>query len=163
MLDDIEQVNASPWISNLVVVKKKTGGLRICVDLRVVNKAIIPDRYPLPTTEELTAQFHGSTVFSKLDLHQGYLQVPLHPDSRNLTAFITQDGVFRCKRMAFELSSASSCFQKIMASILAGIPGVAIYLDNIIVHGINSATHDERLQKVFTALAEHYLMLNTDK
>ena len=63
MLDDdiIEQVNASPWISNLVVIKKNTCGLCICVDLRAVNKAIIPDHYPLPTTEEFTAP-HGSSV-----------------------------------------------------------------------------------------------------
>ena len=59
----IEQVKASPWISNLVVVKKKTGGLRICVDLRAVNKAIILDCYPLPTTEEFTAQFHMGQQF----------------------------------------------------------------------------------------------------
>jgi len=108
--DIVEQVHASPWISNLMVAKKKSGGLRLFVDLRTVNKAIIPDKYPLPTTEELTAQFHGSTVFSKLDLCQGYLQVPLHNESRNLTAFI-------------------------MASIFAGIPGVAIYLDDIVIHG----------------------------
>ena len=65
--------------------------------------------------------------------------------------------------MAFGLSSAPSCFQKIMASILAGIPGVAIYLDDIVVHGINAVYHDERLQTVLTALAENHLTLNTDK
>ncbi|XP_036384580.1 uncharacterized protein K02A2.6-like [Megalops cyprinoides] len=161
--DIIEQVNASPWISNLVVAKKKSGGLRICVDLRSVNRAIIPDCYPLPTTEELTAQFYGSTVFSKLDLCQGYLQVPLHPDSRNLTAFITHKGVFRYKRMAFGLSSAPSCFQKIMASILAGISGVAVFLDDIVVHGSTTAVHDERLQRVFAALSKHHLTLNGGK
>ena len=64
----IKPIDASPWVSNLVVARKKTGGLRICVDLRQVNKAIIPDKYPLPTVEELTALFHGSTIFSKLDL-----------------------------------------------------------------------------------------------
>lgn len=73
----IEPVDASPWVSNLVVTTKKSGGLRPCVDLRAVNKAVIPDKYPLPTAEE-TAQFNGSAVFSKLDLRQGYLQVPLH-------------------------------------------------------------------------------------
>lgn len=95
MLDDsiIRQVNASPWISNLVAAKKKNWGLCICVDLRAVNKAITPDRYP-STTEEFTAQFYGSTVFSKL---HGYLQAPLHPGSCNLTAFITHKGVFRYK------------------------------------------------------------------
>lgn len=159
----IEAVDASPWVSNLVVAKKKSGALRVCVDLRAVNKAIIPDKFPLPTSEELTAQFHGSTVFSKLDLRQGYLQVPLHPSSRNLTAFVTHVGVFRYTRMPFGLSSAPSCFQKIMASVLAGIPGVAIYLDDVVIHGATPQMHDERLHRVFAAMSEHRLTLNTEK
>ena len=146
-----------------MVAKKKSGGLRPCIDLRPVNKAVIPDRYPLPTTEELTAKFYGSTVFSKLDLRQGYLQVPLHPDSRNLTAFVTHMGVFRYSRMPFGLSSAPSCFQKIMATIFAGIPGVAIYLDDIVVHGATTALHDERLTRVLNVLASHNLTLNGEK
>ena len=159
----IEPVDASPWVSNLVVAKKKSGALRVCVDLRAVNKAVVPDQYPLPTSEELTAQFYGSTVFSKLDLRQGYLQVPLHPSSRNLTAFVTHVGVFRYTRMPFGLCSAPSCFQKVMVSVLAGIPGVAIYLDDIVVHGPTTNVHDERLNRVFAALAKHTLTLNTEK
>ena len=159
----IEPVDASPWVSNLTVAKKKSGGLRVCMDLRAVNKSVIPDQYPLPTSEELTALFYGSTVFSKLDLRQGYLQVPLHPSSRNLTAFVTHVGVFRYTRMPFGLSSAPSCFQKVMVTVLAGIPGVAIYLDDIVVHGPTSAVHDERLNMVFAALSKHTLTLNTEK
>ncbi|KAJ8262031.1 hypothetical protein GJAV_G00161310 [Gymnothorax javanicus] len=64
----IEPIDASPWVSNLVIDRKKSGGLRVCVDLRQVNKAVVPDKYPLPPTEELTTHFHGSRVFSKLDL-----------------------------------------------------------------------------------------------
>lgn len=131
----IEHVNAAPWISNLVIGKKKTGGLRPCVDLRRVNKAIIPDRYPLPTSVELTTLFYGSTVFMKLNLQQGYLQVPLHPASRDLTAFVTHAGMFRYTWMPFGLNSAPSCFQKVMTTILAGIPGVTVYLDDIVVSG----------------------------
>lgn len=77
----IERVDASPWISNLVLTRKKKGSLRPCVYLRAVNKAVIPGKYPLPPVEELAAQFYSSTVFTKLDLRQGYLQVPLHPNS----------------------------------------------------------------------------------
>lgn len=66
----IEPVEASPWISNLVMVTKKLGALHVCVDLQAVNKVVIPDKYPLPTAEEVTAHFHGSTVFSKLDLKE---------------------------------------------------------------------------------------------
>ncbi|KAJ8352061.1 hypothetical protein SKAU_G00235370 [Synaphobranchus kaupii] len=157
----IERLDASPWISNLVVAKKKSGGLRPCIDLRQVNKAVIPDKYPLPTVEELSAKFYGSTVFTKLDLRQGYLQVPLHPDSRFLTAFVTHVGVFRYTRMPFGLSSAPSCFQKIMATIFAGIPGVVIYLDDIVVHGATAAVHNERLARVLDVLASHNLERGT--
>lgn len=119
-----------------------------------MNKAIIPNKYPLPTAEELTSLFHGSTVFSKLDLRQGYLQVPLH-----LTAFVTHAGVFRYTRMPFGLSSAPSCFQKVMSTVLAGVPGTAVYLDDIVVHGTDQATHDARLHRVFVALTKHHLTL----
>lgn len=159
----IEPVNASPWISNLVIAKKKSGGIRVCVDLRSVNKAVIPDKYPLPTAEELTAYFYGSTVFSKLDLRQGYLQVPLHPSSRDLTAFVTHAGVFRYTRMPFGLSSAPSCFQKVMTTILAGIPGVAVFLDDIVVHAPDVQTHNDRLSRVASALMAHNLTLNGEK
>lgn len=124
--DLIEPIDASPWVSNLVIVKKRSGGIRLCIDLRGPNKAVVPDKHPLPTIEELTTLFHGSSVFTKLDLKQGYMQIPLHKDSRNLTAFVTHMGVFRFKRIHFGLSSAPSCFQKIMATVLAGLPGTAV-------------------------------------
>lgn len=159
----IEPVNAAPWISNIVVAKKKSGGIRVCVDLRQANKAVIPDRYPLPTAEELTAHFYGSTVFTKLDLRQGYLQVPLHPASRDLTSFVTHMGVFRYTRMPFGLSSAPSCFQKVMSTILAGIPGVSVFLDDIVVHAPDTETHNNRLQRVAEALLHNNLTLNAAK
>ncbi|KAJ7998310.1 hypothetical protein DPEC_G00221370 [Dallia pectoralis] len=59
----IEPIDASPWVSNLVIARKKSGGRRVCFDLRQVNKALVPDKYPLPTTEELTTHFYGSRVF----------------------------------------------------------------------------------------------------
>lgn len=159
----IEPIDASPWVSNLVIAKKKSGGLRVCVDLRQVNKAVVPDKYPLPTTEELTTHFYGSKVFSKLDLRQGYLQIPLHPDRRDLTAFITHTGLYRYTRMAFGLSSAPSCFQKIMSTILASCPGTVAFLDDIVVHGPDTDTHNARLERVFASLSRHHVTLNTEK
>lgn len=76
----------------------------------MVNKAIIPKKYLLPTTEELTTQFHRSTIFSKLDFRQGYLQVPLHPENRTLIVFITHKVVFHYELVAFGVSSAHSYF-----------------------------------------------------
>ncbi|KAF0039087.1 hypothetical protein F2P81_009571 [Scophthalmus maximus] len=159
----INQVNASPWISNLVVARKKSGGLRPCIDLRSVNKAVIPDKYPLPTVEELASKFHGSSVFSKPDLRQGYMQVMLHPNSRDLTAFVSYVGFFTLHPHAFRLSSAPSCFQKIMSTMFAGIPGVVIYLDDIVVHGTTPTLHDECLTRVLDVLTSHNLTLNGEK
>ena len=108
---------------------------------------MIPDKYPNPTLEE----FCKSTVFSKLDLFQGYLQVPLER-CRNLTA-----GVFQFCRVPFGLVSA---FQKIMRQVFDGLEGVTIYLDDIIVHGSCQEEHDSRLQEV---LAYYHLTLNSQK
>ena len=68
-----EKMESSLWLSNLVFVREKSGGIRLCVDLRQVNKAVIPQKYPLPTVEEIAAEFYGSAIFTKLDLKQGYL------------------------------------------------------------------------------------------
>jgi archaellum component FlaF (FlaF/FlaG flagellin family) len=122
--DIIEKVDASEWISPIVVVSKKSGDIRICVDLRRPNEAIIPDKYPLPNIEELLSELNGAKVFSKIDLKSAYHQVDLHEDSRPLTTFITHDGLYRYKRVCFGLASAPSCFQKMMSMLLGDIHGV---------------------------------------
>ncbi|XP_064475695.1 uncharacterized protein K02A2.6-like [Ornithodoros turicata] len=118
--DVIERVTASEWVSPIVVAKKKDGSIRLCVDLREPNKAVVPDCFPLPHTDELLNALAGATKFSKLDLSSAYHQVPLHPDSRDLTAFITHDGLFRFKRVCFGLGSAPSAFQHMMSLVLKG-------------------------------------------
>lgn len=102
-------------------------------------------------------------MFSKLDLRQGYLQVPLHPESHNLTAFVTHIGVFGYTRMPFGLSSAPSWFQKIMTTIFTGVPGVVVYLDDIVVHEAMSNLHNDHLTKVLDVLARRNLTLNGEK
>ncbi|XP_062523643.1 uncharacterized protein K02A2.6-like [Corticium candelabrum] len=138
----IDALDSFPWISNLVVVRKKTGSIRICVDPREVNKAVIPDncKHPLPAIDEL-ASFIAASVFWQLDFSQGYLQIPLTEKGRSTTAFISHDGIFQFKVMLFGLSTAPSQFQKIMVSTLADLKGVSIYMDDIVVYG---ATQEEQ-------------------
>ena len=116
--DVIEKVDASEWLSNLVTAKKRDGSLRLCVHLKDVNRAVIPDSFPLPTMDELTACVAGSTVFTKLDLLWGYLQLKLAEDRRNLTAFISHIGIYRYKSLPFVLSSGPSAYQKVIRKIL---------------------------------------------
>lgn len=93
--DVIEPIESSEWVSPVVVTKKKNGNIRLCVDLREPNKAIVVDSFPLPHMEEMFAELRGSTVFSTLDFQSAYHQVLLHEDSRSLTSFITHEGLFR--------------------------------------------------------------------
>nr|XP_054765813.1 uncharacterized protein K02A2.6-like [Lytechinus pictus] len=159
----IEKIDSSEWISPIVVAAKKSGSIRLCVDLREVNKAIVVDSYPLPDIGELFSELEGSTVFSKMDLASAYHQLELDEESRDLTAFITHDGLYRFKRVCFGLASAPSTFQKLMSSILAGLPGVQCYLDDIIVYGKDRSEHDKHLNNVLKKLQDAGLRLNPSK
>ncbi|CAI5660563.1 unnamed protein product [Oreochromis niloticus] len=159
----IEPVDAAEWVSPLVVGRKSKGDLRLCVDLREPNKSVIMDCYPLPHMEDVFSQLAGATHFSQIDLTSAYHQLPLHPDSRSLTAFITHEGLFQFTRVPFGLASAPSAFQKMMQTVLRDQTGVQNYLDDIIVYGHSREEHDERLQAVLQRLKDAGLQINFNK
>ena len=135
----------------------------MCVDLREPNKSMVCDCYPLPHMDELLTNLRGATMFSTIDLASAYHQMLLHPDSRDITAFITHEGLFRFCRVPFGLASAPSAFQKMMSTILSGLPGVQAYLDDIICYGVTQQDHDASLRRVLHALNEAGLKLNMRK
>ncbi len=130
----IEPIDASEWVSPLVVVRKPDGNIRLCIDLRGSNLFVIMDCYTLPHMEDLFTELTGASHYSQIDLSSAYHQLPLHPDSRNLTAFITHEGLFRLTRVPLGLASAPPAFQKIMQTALRKLDGVK-YLDDIIMYG----------------------------
>ncbi len=85
------------------------------------------DSHPLPHIEEVFNELRGAQIFSSIDLQNAYHQVPLHPESRDLTGFITHDGLFRFTKIPFGLASAPSAFQRMMSQILVGLDGVQCY------------------------------------
>ncbi|XP_043219275.1 uncharacterized protein K02A2.6-like [Amphibalanus amphitrite] len=159
----IEKVSASPWISPLVVGRKRDGAIRLCVDMRRVNQAVITDGHPLPRIEDVLDRLRGSLMFSRLDLKDAYHQLELHPDSQNLTTFVSHKGLYRFRRVNFGLASAGPCFQRVMTSMLEGIPGVEVYLDDIIIHAPSQAEHDARLKQVLRRLEDHRVKVNWSK
>ena len=117
-LDIIERAEGpTPWVSPIVVAPKKTG-IRICVDMRAANQAIERERHPVPTVEDLIVDLNGATVFSKIDLNQGYHQLELDEDSRSITTFAMHIGLFRYKRLSFGINSAAEIFQKSIEEVL---------------------------------------------
>ena len=98
----------------MVVVPKpsKPNEIRICVDMRSLNQAIIRERHVIPTIDDVVSDLNGCKILSKIDLNQGYHQIPLQSDSRQLTTFSTHVGLFRYKRLNFCLPCAAEIFQK---------------------------------------------------
>lgn len=121
------------------------------------------DCYPLPHMEDLFTELAGATHYSQIDLSSAYHQLPLHPESLSLTAFITHEGVFQFTRVPFGLASAPFAFQKMMQTVLKDSSGVQNYLDDIIVYGDSKERHDEHLQAVLQHLKDTGLQINFDK
>ena len=163
-LDIIEDVEGpTPWVSPLVAVPKSSGDVRVCVDMRRANEAVIRERHPIPTLEETLAALNGAAVFSKLDLRWGYHQVELHPESRALTTFSTHKGLERYKRLIFGLSSAPQMYQYVIQQTLQGIPGARNISDDIIVFGSDQERHDKNLDQTLSRLESKGLTLNREK
>ena len=110
----------SPWASPVVMVPKKDNTMRMCIDLRGVNKLTKRDVFPLPNLEDTLASLNGAVYFSSLDLNQGYMQIRMAIDAIPKTAFITQEGLYEFVRMPFGLTNAPATFQRCMNIILSG-------------------------------------------
>ena len=131
--------------------------------MRQANTAIVRERHPIPTVDELLLDMSKSNVFSKLDLKWGFHQLLLSEDSRDITTFVTHVGLFRYKRLLFGVSSAPEIYQNEIRKVVQGIPGVANMSDDMVVHGPNKAEHDKRLEQVFRRLEATGLTLNRSK
>lgn len=123
--DIIEEVNgSSKWVSPIVPILKENGDVRICVDMRRANAAIIRENHPLPTMDKLLPRVRDAKYFSKLDIRDAFHQLELHPDARHITTFITSRGLFRYKRLMFGITCAPEIFQKTIERILLDCDGV---------------------------------------
>ena len=142
---------------------KPNGEVRICVDMRRVNTAVIRERYPIPTVEQILQDLIGARVFSKLDLRWGYHHIELDEQSKQYTTFATHTGLYRYKHLMFGVSAAPEIYQHVIQQSLQGCPGVRNISDDIIVFGKTQQEHDHNLNTVLARLQECGLTLNGDK
>ncbi len=137
----ISPVTCSDWATPIVPVVKKNGDVRICGDFKVtVNPALCVERYPIPRIEDLFASLAGGQRFTKLDLSNAYLQVPVTESSRKCLTITTSKGLFCYNRLPFGIASAPAIFQRAMDQILQGLSNVHCYLDDILVNFNNICT-----------------------
>jgi hypothetical protein len=139
----IERSN-SDWGFPIVMVDKKDGSRRMCIDYRKLNQVTKASTYPLPLISDLLQQFHGDHYFSSIDLASGYWQIPMHPQSQDKTTFNCKFGSFRWKVMPFGLRNAPATFQCLMDEIFGNYKWqfICVYFDDIVIH---SKTFEEHL------------------
>ena len=161
----IIQESNSAWSSPTVLVKKKDGTTRFCIDYRRLNQATKVDAYPLPHIEDSLNTLGGARFFCSLDLASGYWQVEMDAAVREKTAFVTQGGLYEFRVMPFGLVNAPATFERLMERVLRGIAWseCLVYLDDILVFGPDFGTTLARLEKVLDRLGEAGLKLKAKK
>lgn len=136
------------WVSSLVIVQKKSGALRICLDPRDLNKAVKREHFKLPTLEEIMSLFADTKRFSKLDASSGFWQTKLDEASSRFCTFNTPEGRYRFLHLPYGMLSAPEVYHKTIHTIFENIPGVTTTMDDIIVWGSTKTEHGSRLRQV---------------
>ena len=155
----------SPWASPIVIVDKKDGSKRFCVDLRALNRITKKNSHPLPRIDDILASLDGSKYFSCLDLRSGYWQIAMDEESKDKTAFTCFAGLYSWNVMPFGLVTAPAIFSELMNEVLRGIQYkfTIAYLDDILVYSKTFEDHLEHIEAVFTRLRDAGLKLKMSK
>ncbi|UYV83011.1 K02A2.6-like, partial [Cordylochernes scorpioides] len=166
MLEEgIIRPSSSPWSFPVILVKKRDGKYRFCVDYRKLNEVTVKDVYPIPRIDDVMDSLQGSKYFSAIDLKSGYWQVEIEERDKEKTAFTTAHGLYEFNVMPFGLCNAPATFERNMENMLGNLRWqiCLCYLDDVIIYSPDFPTHLKRLEAVFRCFRESNLRLNDKK
>jgi len=164
MLDaGIIRESRSPYNFPVLVVPKKDGSKRICVDLRALNLVTVLQHFPLPLIQDVIDGLVGAEYFTLIDLKAGYWQVELDEESKQKTAFSTDRGHYEFNRVPFGLKNAPTEFSRIMSILFGNVVFVKVYLDDIIIFSSSFSSHVEHIRSVLKILEKSGLKINNEK
>ena len=162
--DGVVEPSMSDWASPIVLIGKKDGGIRFCVDYRKLNVVTQGDAYPMPRVDELLDQLGNSQYMTTLDLARGYWQVPVKQEDQHKTAFTTPYGLYHFKVMPFGLCGAPSTFQRMMDRLLRGAEEhAAAYIDDLVIYSQTWEEHICHLRDILTRLRAAKLTARPEK
>ena len=153
----------TPWVSNLVIVDKPNGDIRMCLDPKTLNKAVQREHYPTPTVDEVTTRLGDAKVFSVVDASQAFWQIGLDHASAKLCTFHTPFGRYRWEVLPYGIKSAPELWQRTMHELVSGLRGVEVIADDFIIFGSSEEDHDANLRAFLSRAEERNLRLNADK
>ena len=154
----------SEWTTPIVSVMKKNGDVRICVDLKRLNEALVPEKFVMPTMDELLPKLAGATVFIKLEASSGFWSIPLDKESSHLTCSLTSFGRYAFDRLCVGITSGPEILQHRMAQLLKNHEGMNVFVDDILIlHGKTQGDHDKNLRRVLKTIQKSGLKLNRRK
>ena len=159
----IIEPSRSEWAFPIVVVKKKDGKVRICIDYRKLNAVTHGDAYPMPRIEDILDDLGQAKFITTLDLAKGYWQVPVLESDREKTAFISPLGLFQFRMMPFGLSGAPATFQRLMDQVIRGLPFANAYLDDLVIFSNTWEEHLAHLRRVLERLMAANLTIKMKK
>ena len=163
IIEEVPSNVASPWISMSTIAPKSNGDIRMTLDARNVNKALLSSNLPIPRQEDIRAKLSGAKVFSKLDFKNAFWQLELHPDSRYLTVFYCNGKLYRYTRLTMGLKPAQGELNAALAPIFSHIQYVHLINDNSIIATPTKSEHKKAFHEVMKAIALVDLTLNADK
>ena len=163
MENEIIRPSSSPWMSPVVLVKKKDSTIRFCVDFRKLNDVTHKDTYPLPRIDDMLDKLHRATLFTTLDLQSGYWQIPIDEKDKEKTAFSAGEGLYEFNVMPFGLTGAPATFQRCMNYLLMDVNHTMVYIDDIIIYSTNFEEHLNDIENVLKVLKTSGLKLKPSK
>ena len=161
--NDFVEPSKSQWSSPCILVPKPDGTYRFCTDYRKVNSLTKTDSYPIPRIDDCIDKIGSAKFVTKMDLLKGFWQVPLTERAKEISAFVTPDGLYQYKVMPFGMKNSPATFQRLVNQVITGIPGCSAYIDDVVVYSDTWEEHLRIMNMLFHSLKQAHLTVNLAK